>query len=188
MRQSASTCRSRSRRCHPGAATWRRRDRPRYRTAARGDCRGAAERRAASPELARCGAGLAADAFAQVDQHRPAFALLTPFDRKVAVLLRIGVGLAAMEFVELHARQFGELNDPVTRQIKSEQVQVLKPDTGNQPRVFYIVHRPSRPVAEQRAGSVRLCGRKCSTKRGSNPEDETAGVWSLVEAEKADHS
>lgn len=39
------------------------------------------------------------------------------------------------------ARQFGDLNDPqdpVTRQIMSEAVQQLKPDTGNEPRVFYI--------------------------------------------------
>lgn len=39
------------------------------------------------------------------------------------------------------ARQFGDLNDPndpVTRQIRGEPVQVLKPETGNEPRVFYI--------------------------------------------------
>lgn len=39
------------------------------------------------------------------------------------------------------ARQFADLddpNDPVTKQINSEPVQVLKPETGNEPRVFYI--------------------------------------------------
>ena len=39
------------------------------------------------------------------------------------------------------ARQFGDLNDPndpVTRQILEGVVQQLKPDTGNEPRVFYI--------------------------------------------------
>lgn len=39
------------------------------------------------------------------------------------------------------ARQFGDLNDPndpVTKQIMTEAVQQLKPETGNEPRVFYI--------------------------------------------------
>lgn len=56
---------------------------------------------------------------------------------------RIDQGLlpACVETCIGGARQFGDLNDPddpVARQIQSEPVQVLKPETGNEPRVFYI--------------------------------------------------
>lgn len=56
---------------------------------------------------------------------------------------RIDQGLlpACVETCVGGARQFGDLNDPddpVTRQVNSEPVQVLKPETGNEPRVFYI--------------------------------------------------
>lgn len=56
---------------------------------------------------------------------------------------RIDQGLlpACVETCTGGARQFGDLNDPddpVTRQIHSEPVQTLKPQTGNEPRVFYI--------------------------------------------------
>lgn len=56
---------------------------------------------------------------------------------------RVDQGLlpACVETCVGGARQFGDLNDPndpVTRQILTETVQQLKPDTGNEPRVFYI--------------------------------------------------
>jgi tetrathionate reductase subunit B len=56
---------------------------------------------------------------------------------------RVDQGLlpACVETCVGGARQFGDLNDPndpVTKQVLSEVVQQLKPDTGNEPRVFYI--------------------------------------------------
>jgi|AMFO01.1.fsa_nt_gi Fe-S-cluster-containing hydrogenase components 1 len=56
---------------------------------------------------------------------------------------RIDQGLlpACVETCVGGARQFGDLNDsesPVAKAVKTEPVQVLKPETGNEPRVFYI--------------------------------------------------
>ena len=56
---------------------------------------------------------------------------------------RIDQGLlpACVETCVGGARQFGDLNDPdspVAKAIRTEPVQVLKPETGNEPRVFYI--------------------------------------------------
>lgn len=56
---------------------------------------------------------------------------------------RIDQGLlpACVESCVGGARQFGDLNDPdspVSRAIREQPVQVLKPGTGNEPRVFYI--------------------------------------------------
>ncbi|RMD91202.1 MAG: 4Fe-4S dicluster domain-containing protein [Alphaproteobacteria bacterium] len=56
---------------------------------------------------------------------------------------RIDQGLlpACVETCIGGARQFGDLNDPndpVARTIRTHPVQVLKPETGNEPRVFYI--------------------------------------------------
>ena len=80
------------------------------------------------------------------------------------------------------SRQFGDLNDPndpVTRQIKSESVQTLKPGTGNQPRVFYIrpsrfaSEQPPRPpdsvVADVRGGRVRGTRRPSPLESGRSP-------------------
>jgi Fe-S-cluster-containing dehydrogenase component len=55
---------------------------------------------------------------------------------------RITKGLepACVEICPTHARIFGDLNDPeaeVTRFIRSRRVEVLKPETGNGPQVFY---------------------------------------------------
>lgn len=56
---------------------------------------------------------------------------------------RVDQGLlpACVETCVGGARQFGDLNDPndpITRQIFSGVIQQIKPDTGNEPRVFYI--------------------------------------------------
>ena len=56
---------------------------------------------------------------------------------------RVDQGLlpACVETCVGGARQFGDLHnpsDPMTKQILTEAVQQLKPDTGNEPRVFYI--------------------------------------------------
>lgn len=56
---------------------------------------------------------------------------------------RIDQGLlpACVESCVGGARQFGDLRDPdssVARAVREEAVQVLKPGTGNEPRVFYI--------------------------------------------------
>jgi len=56
---------------------------------------------------------------------------------------RIDQGLlpACVETCVGGSRQFGDLNDPdsvVARAVHNEPVQVLKPETGNEPRVFYI--------------------------------------------------
>jgi len=86
------------------------------------------------------------------------------------------------------ARQFGNLNDPddpVTRQIKSEPVQVLKPDTGNQPRVFYI-DLPDQ-LQNNLPGRPTLWSEMFSDAGFENPEDETAGQWKITGAKEADH-
>jgi len=56
---------------------------------------------------------------------------------------RIDQGLlpACVETCVGGARQFGDLNDPdsaVAKAVATEPVQVLRPETGNEPRVFYI--------------------------------------------------
>lgn len=86
------------------------------------------------------------------------------------------------------ARQFGNLkdpNDPVTRQIRTEAVQVLKPDTGNQPRVFYIglTHElqnnlPGRPT--QWSEMFEAAG------FGSGVRD-SEGLWKLTKIRENDH-
>jgi tetrathionate reductase subunit B len=86
------------------------------------------------------------------------------------------------------ARQFGDLSDPkdpVTRQIKSEPVQVLKPGTGNQPRVFYIdlpdqlqTNVPGRPT---------LWSEMFEDAGFKNPESATAGEWKILGMKEADH-
>ncbi len=103
---------------------------------------------------------------------------------------RVDQGLrpACVETCVGGARQFGDLNnpnDPVARQISSEPVQVLKPSTGNQPRVFYI----GLPDALQNnyPGRPTLWSEMFEDAGFANPEDETAGKWKIVATEKADH-
>lgn len=86
------------------------------------------------------------------------------------------------------ARQFGDLNnpnDPVTRQIKSEAVQTLKPSTGNQPRVFYI----ALPDALQNnlPGRPTLWSQMFEEAGFANPEAESSGKWTITGATEADH-
>ena len=55
---------------------------------------------------------------------------------------RITKGLmpACVEICPTHCRVFGDVNDPeaeVTRFIRDNRVEVLKPETGNGPQVFY---------------------------------------------------
>ena len=71
---------------------------------------------------------------------------------------RVDQGLlpACVESCVGDARQFGDLNDPesvVARAVAQDAVQVLKPGTGNEPRVFYIAlpdalqnNLPGRPT------------------------------------------
>lgn len=78
------------------------------------------------------------------------------------------------------ARQFGDLNDPndpVTRQIKEGPVQVLKPDTGNQPRVFYI-DLPDQ-LQNNPPGKPTLWSEMFDDAGFENPENETAGRWTI---------
>ena len=56
---------------------------------------------------------------------------------------RITKGLqpACVEVCPTHARIFGDLNDsssPVSEFIRNNQVQVLKPESGNAPMCFYV--------------------------------------------------
>lgn len=99
---------------------------------------------------------------------------------------RIDQGLlpACVESCVGGARQFGDLNDPespVARAIREEPVQVLKPGTGNEPRVFYIGlphelqnNLPGRPTLwfedREEAGQI-----------GEHVE------WHLVSGEEASH-
>jgi len=86
------------------------------------------------------------------------------------------------------ARQFGDLNDPndpVTRQIKSEPVQVLKPGTGNQPRVFYI-GLPDQ-LQNNLPGRPTLWSEMFEEAGFKNPETETAGEWRIVGTKEANH-
>lgn len=79
------------------------------------------------------------------------------------------------------ARQFGDLNDPddpVTRQIKSEAVQVLKPDTGNQPRVFYI-DLPSQ-LQSNLPGRPTLWSEMFEDAGFENPIQKYEGQWKIT--------
>lgn len=78
------------------------------------------------------------------------------------------------------ARQFGDLNDPddpVTRQIKTQPVQVLKPDTGNQPRVFYI-DLPTQ-LQNNLPGRPTLWSDMFEEAGFENPIRESEGQWSI---------
>lgn len=86
------------------------------------------------------------------------------------------------------ARQFGDLNDaadPVARQIKSEAVQVLKPGTGNQPRVFYIA-LPDQ-LQNNPPGRPTLWSKLFAEAGFKNPESETAGEWNTAGAKEPVH-
>lgn len=86
------------------------------------------------------------------------------------------------------ARQFGDLddpNDPVTRQIKTEPVQVLKPDTGNQPRVFYIA-LPDQ-LQNNLPGRPTLWSKMFAAAGFENPEQKSAGRWTIVPTEEMNH-
>ncbi|MDE2228893.1 MAG: 4Fe-4S dicluster domain-containing protein [Alphaproteobacteria bacterium] len=103
---------------------------------------------------------------------------------------RVDQGLrpACVETCVGGARQFGNLNDPndpVARQIKSEPVQVLKPSTGNQPRVFYIA-LPDQ-LQNNLPGRPTLWSEMFKEAGFKNPESETAGVWQIVATQEADH-
>lgn len=80
------------------------------------------------------------------------------------------------------ARQFGDLNDPndpVTRQILEGVVQQLKPDTGNEPRVFYIgltTELQNNPPGAPTAWSVE------QRDAGRNVHD-----WDIAITKEADH-
>ncbi len=103
---------------------------------------------------------------------------------------RVDQGLlpACVESCVGGARQFGDLNDPrdpVTRQIESESVQVLKPGTGNQPRVFYI----GLPDALQNnlPGRPALWSQMFTEAGFKNAESETAGTWTIAREKEAVH-
>lgn len=86
------------------------------------------------------------------------------------------------------ARQFGDLNDPndpVTRQIKSEPVQVLKPETGNEPRVFYI-DLPDQ-LQSNPPGRPTLWSQTFSQAGFENPGKAFAGQWSIESAQESHH-
>lgn len=86
------------------------------------------------------------------------------------------------------ARQFGNLNDPndpVARQIKSEAVQVLKPTTGNQPRVFYI-NLPDQ-LQNNLPGRATLWSAMFEEAGFKNPESDTAGEWKIRSMEEVNH-
>ena len=56
---------------------------------------------------------------------------------------RITKGLqpACVEACPVGARIFGDLNDkqsPISQFVRNNRVQVLKPETGNEPNVFYV--------------------------------------------------
>jgi len=80
------------------------------------------------------------------------------------------------------SRQFGDLNnpdDPVTRQIKSQPVQVLKPDTGNQPRVFYI-DLPHQ-LQNNLPGRPTLWSKMFEEAGLKNPIEESEGQWKITQ-------
>ena len=86
------------------------------------------------------------------------------------------------------ARQFGNLNDPndpVARQIKSEAVQVLKPSTGNQPRVFYI-NLPDQ-LQNNVPGRPTLWSAMFEEAGFRNQENDTSGDWKIRSMEEVSH-
>jgi len=86
------------------------------------------------------------------------------------------------------ARQFGDLNDPndpVTRQIKTEAVQVLKPDTGNQPQVFYI-DLPSQ-LQSNLPGRPTLWSEMFKDAGFANPLEKKDGRWDIIATQEADN-
>ncbi len=85
------------------------------------------------------------------------------------------------------ARQFGDINDPddpVTRQIKTQPVQVLKPDTGNQPRVFYI-NLPTQ-LQNNLPGRPTLWSELFEEAGFENPISESEGQWSITPIPEGD--
>ncbi len=79
------------------------------------------------------------------------------------------------------ARQFCDLNnpdDPVTRRIKSGPVQVLKPETGNQPRVFYI-DLPTQ-LQNNLPGRPTLWSQLFEDAGFENPIQESEGKWKIA--------
>ncbi len=96
-----------------------------------------------------------------------------------------GLAPACVETCIGGSRQFGDLNDPndpVTRQIKSGPVQVLKPETGNQPRVFYI-DLPDQ-LQSNPPGKPTLWSQMFEDEGLKNPDDETAGKWMIEPIEE----
>ena len=96
---------------------------------------------------------------------------------------RVDQGLlpACVETCTGGARQFGDLNnpdDPVTRQIKGHAVQVLKPDTGNQPRVFYI-DLPHQ-LQNNLPGRPTLWSKLFEDAGLKNPIEESEGQWKIT--------
>lgn len=97
---------------------------------------------------------------------------------------RVDQGLlpACVETCVGGARQFGDLNDPndpVTKQIVTGAVQQLKPDTGNEPRVFYIgltTELQNNPPGNPTLWSVE------QTDAG-----RPMGDWSLAVSREANH-
>jgi tetrathionate reductase subunit B len=100
---------------------------------------------------------------------------------------RVDQGLlpACVESCVGGARQFGDLkdpNDPVTRQIMTVPVQVLKPDTGNQPRVFYI-DLPNQ-LQNNLPGRATLWSQMFEDAGFENPVRETEGQWRITDKGK----
>lgn len=86
------------------------------------------------------------------------------------------------------ARQFGDLNDPndpVTQQIKSEPVQVLKPGTGNQPRVFYIA-LPDQ-LQNNPPGRPTLWSEMFEEAGFTNAVNGSDGTWKIADTQEAGH-
>lgn len=99
---------------------------------------------------------------------------------------RIDQGLlpACVETCVGGARQFGDLNDPdsaVARAVREEPVQVLKPGTGNEPRVFYI--GLPHPLQNNLPGAPASWSedRALTTPEGEETE------WRLISARETGH-
>lgn len=103
---------------------------------------------------------------------------------------RVDQGLlpACVETCTGGARQFGDLNDPndpVTRQIRTEAVQVLKPDTGNQPRVFYI--GLTDDLQNNLPGRPTLWSELFEEAGFENPVRGSEGLWKITALKENDH-
>jgi tetrathionate reductase subunit B len=97
---------------------------------------------------------------------------------------RIDQGLlpACVETCTGGARQFGDMNDPdspVSVALRTEPVQVLKPDTGNEPRVFYI--------GLTHALQNNLPGTPTLWSEGREAVGLGKGEWRIKTGEEADH-